>query len=309
MINHPMAGLGDADFSSGEIEDADGGYGEADHPAYFEALGDFGTLGQGPLEDGMGRRKKRRRISIKVGGKKKKKPSFSIPTSTAQFKQMATQAVQQSLPKASIPQFTMPKISAPAIAAGLTAIPAFAAAKSLIPSFSQPKLSSPVVVSPAVDRSEIVSTGGQINQTKINQAETKAAVKSYLRPSPSHAHPLLALTNPMGEDNEMGFDLKSLWSDAKKKAQEELNKLKAKAEADLKARAGQAISNVGTSILQKPGVQAALVDQAKTQAIQNTAQQIAEAIKDPVIQKRAALGGVGVLAGLAALAYFAMKKG
>lgn len=307
MINHPMSSLGDADFDSSDIEDAVGGYGETDHSAYFEALGDFGTLGQGPLEDGMGRRKKKR--GIKIGrSKKKKKPSFSIPTSAAQFKQMATQAVQQSLPKVSIPQVSIPKISVPAVAAGLTAIPAFAAVKSFVPAFSRPKMTAPVVVTPAVDSSEVVSTGGQITQNKINHAETKSAIKSQLRKPISHAHPLLAFSSPMG-DNEMGFDLKSLWSDAQKKAQEELNKLKAKAEADLKARAGQAISNVGTSILQKPAVQAALVDQAKTQAIQNTAQQIAEAIKDPVIQKRAALGGVGVLAGLAALAYFAMKKG
>lgn len=349
MINHPMAGLGvdsHGDFSVTDIEDAVGGAGDRDYPAFYEAAGDFGTLGEPAIYDsslygddndldGMGRKRWKKKFKIKKPNLKKL-GRVTVPSLSAARKIMPKK-VQAIINKPSglskkfrknkfgkignkigLASLARPKIAVPSVAAAIATIPAVVAARQAIPTKSAPRetvpqINTPMISTPSVTQEQVVSTGGQISQQKIDAASTRAAVQTAVSSQArarrfavarEHAHPMLAFSNTMGEGEEMGFDLKSLFSDAKKKAQEELNKLKAKAEADLKARAGQALSNVSASILQKPQVQAAIADQAK----QGVAQTVAEKLLDPEVQKKAAIGGVTALAVLGGLAYLAFKK-
>jgi hypothetical protein len=305
MVNHPMAGFGQVDnhgdFSVRVIEDAVGGYGDRDYQAVFEATGDFGTLGEPAIHDsslygndGMGFRFKKPKFNLpKISIPKIQAPKVSLPQA---FNKIGGRLGLASLAK--------PKLAIPAAGAALVAVPAFAAAKTAIP-----KPAQSLVASPRASQSQVVSTGGQISQQKIDNAAQKAiAQKRRFQIPSSQAHPMMMFSRSMGEDSSMGLNFSSIFGDVKKKADEEFKKLKAKAEADLKAKAGQALANIGTSILKKPEVQAAIVEKSQEAALDSAARSIVTAVKDPEVQKKIALGGVGLLALIGGLAFLALRR-
>jgi hypothetical protein len=368
MISHPLSGYGQkevdsaGDFSVANIVDADGGY-SGDYPAYYEACGDFGTLGQPSLtsEDiGFGRRgpkliKKKKKQAARplahsvtamipaVAATTQRstlpvpaapiatvpttsspittKPRGLMPSRYATKKYVAAPGSKSGLPRMGIPRQTIPQVRAASVvvprpAAPQVSTPVVAASLSTIPQVRPPSVTVPevtrgqVISVPTTQPEQVVSTGGQISQQKIEAAENRAKAQDRARRrrlgitiSQEHAHPMSRFSRTMGEENEMGF-LKNLWSDTKAKAEEELRKAKEKIQADVKLRVGESISNVSSKILQKPEVQAALAEKTKA----GIAQSVAERLLDPEVQKKAAVASVGTLALIGALAYFALRK-
>lgn len=303
MIIHPLSGFGGADFETQEIVDADGGYGDADYPAFYEASGDFGTLGEEGIyddENEMG-------FSIKKYIRKAiKKP---VAKARASVKKSVAKAVPKAVSKAYAPiQKKIAKVlpmpvrqTVPVRATAKAVMPVKTVAKSVVPVKIAPKSTLPAQAS-SVAKSQVVSTGGQLSVAKLDSAEKRAfGLRQKLMEkniNPDVAHPMLAYSDAMS-----GF-LDDLWKQATTQIKTEAQKAAEKAKADLQARAGAIISSTGSKILAKPQVQAAIKSQAKDTAIQTIAKKIA----DPEVQKKAAIGGAALLAGIGALAFLAMRK-
>jgi len=337
MIVHPLSGYGAGDFDNQDIVDADGGYGEYDHNAFYEMSGDFGTLGEEEINsselgygeeydlDGFGFRKKIKKITKKatkplaritkpiVAAPKKLvpkivKPLATIPKGVAK----APKKFQKVGGRLGIPKLGKSLIKKPTMAAKKKTVPKKIGGILTKPKIAQgistvPQRAAPMLTQPSVSQSQVVSTGGQLTTAKLDKAAVAAGVQAgaVARSAHVNAHPLLVFSQPMGDhhDNEMGF-LKDLFKSATDKAKEEAKKMEAKLKADLQARTGEALSSVSSTILQKPQVQAALTDKAK----QSAAHAVAQKLLDPEVQKKAAIGGAVGLGIAGILAYMAFKR-
>jgi hypothetical protein len=353
MISHPLSGIDTVldrhgNFSQYQIIDAQGFSG--DYPAFYEASGDFGTLGDPPLtsEDiGMGFRwtsshprhlwnRNQPRNTVPQIRQVKKQTSWS-PYSMAFYRNKRMTIPSFSRPKMTVPQISEPRMTTPQISSPQITIPQISEPRMTTPQISPPQITIPQISTPSLSSSasivssavvpsnqiiaprqtpsEVVSTGGQITQQKINQAQRRAQQRRKrrfrLNITKENMHPLSRFSQTMGSDYQLGdhmqlgfLNLKNLWEDTKKKAQEELQKAKEKLEADLKLRVGQGISNISAQILNKPEVREVIQEKAKETVVQN----VAEKLLDPEVQKKAAIGSIGILALIGGLAFLAFRK-
>lgn len=304
--SHPLGEV--SDFSNQNIVDASYGY-DGDWDEQYEGSGDFGLLGNeyGLGDEGLGKswRKRFKKITRKIAPKAIAKvaaktisaPSKLIKKSPINViaKKTGISALIKKSPLHKLEQ----KVAAPIKGLIQQKILGSKTSQSVEVEESEAPAQE-IIATPAQSQSVVVSQGKPLTSQSLSQSLPKS------RSIVESPHPLLAYgtASSLGYYDGMGLSFSDLLASAKKKASEELKKLQAKATADLKARAGQALSNVSGSILAKPEVQGVLKEQAQVAAT-NT---LAEKLRDPETQKKIMIGaavGAGIL-GL--LAYKAFNK-
>ena len=304
MIHHPLGNSGDFDIEN--IVDAQP-VGEADWDDIYEAGGDFGLHGQEYDYSMSGRKKLKKKLKKAV-----KKVS---PKAIVQAVKEAPKAIAQATGITKVAEKVVPpsvqtvltsvenKISEPV--KNLIAQQKFGASTSNSMTVQQPAPQPAVVMmAPSQNQGTVVSTGGQLSQQKLERSMPRMA-------SATVHHPLLSYgtVSAMGYvQHGMGLSFSELLASAKAKAEEELRKLKEKAAADLKARTSEALSNVSGKLISDPKVQSVIQEQAKNAAIQTSASKIAETLRDPTFQKRAAIGIPVAIGVIGYLTYRAFSK-
>jgi hypothetical protein len=357
MIMHPLSTLGSdtdnsGDFSQLKIIDDRASF-SGDYPAFYEASGDFGTLGEPPVtSEDMGYLGRRNNQSVQR--RRKSRPSWQKPkftnlrsarSSTASSKSRTVQALTSSgliarpssdssrsrtvqtlrskgliaSPAAisvlsssnnTVPSLRMASNTVPSLRMASNTVPSLRMASNTVPVLSPPLKTVPVNRLASNTVPQVVSTGGQLTAQKILASEKRIPVVNKRELNYSYSHPLSKFSSPMSGDNELGdhmqlgFNLSSFLQDAKKRAQEELNKAKQKLQADVKQRVGESLSNLSSQILNKPEVKTVIAEKAKQSVIQN----IAEKLNDPEVQKKAAITSIGILAVIGGLAFLAFKR-